>query len=108
MLHNTVHTDSVVKVIHRKHRKHCPGQCGHLWSYNGPAEDQDRGALHVHTLKYTIAKRPTLAQLKDWDVIRAIKRDRAAVGVAQWFVPSQMFKETLAGLGGDAERAGKH
>ncbi len=43
-----------------------PGQCGHLVSFNGPAEDQDRGALHVHTLKYTIAERPTLAQLKRW------------------------------------------
>ena len=43
-----------------------PGQNGHLWSFNGPAEDQDRGALHVHTLKYTIAERPTLAQLKRW------------------------------------------
>jgi len=37
----------------------------------------------VHTLKYTIAKRPTLAELKSWEVIGAFKKDRAAMESVQ-------------------------
>ena len=31
-----------------------PGQVGHLHSTNGPAETQDRGAMHVHALMFAI------------------------------------------------------
>ena len=49
-----------------------PGQCGHLRSFNGPAEDQDRGALHVHTLMFTIAQAPGLADLRRWALALAV------------------------------------
>ena len=69
-----------------------PGQCGHIWSYNGPAEDQDRGALHVHTLLFTVAQAPSLAELKHW----ALERVEQWMEAVRWCVHRTCFASGVA------------